>query len=437
MQPRAAALCWDPKTRLAVIAWVKRDLNEMSYRRTLVPVLAGALIWAALPCAVPAQDLAQAVADGKAAVELRYRYEFVDQDGFDENANASTLRLRLNYETADWRGFSAFAEFDQVMEVLLNDFNSGAGTSSGDRDQYPVVADPDGSDLNQLYFQYSGGDEWLARLGRQRILLDDQRYVGGVGWRQNEQTYDGASFTYGGFERTRVFYSYVANVNRIFGSDVPAGDHEQNTHLLNVKTGLTDRFDVVGYAYLIDNDDAPAFSTDTFGLRGNGALDVDFGRIALLGEYAVQSDAANNPAGFDTDYFRLQADWSREALSAGIGFESLGSDNGQGFRTPLATLHAFNGWADQFLTTPADGLEDLYLKAGYKVAGWNLQAVYHDFSAETGGEDYGSEIDVAASTTLAGRYKLLLKAARFSADSAAFADTTKIWIMVTMNFGDS
>ncbi len=382
-------------------------------------------------------SLAEVIAGGEPGVELRYRYEFVDQAGFDENANASTLRLRLNYETENWRGFSAFVEFDHLMEVLLDDFNSGAGTSSTDRNRYPVVADPNGSDLNQFYFQYSQGPDWLARLGRQRILLDDQRYVGGVGWRQNEQTYDGLSFTYAGFERTRVVYSYVANVNRIFGSDVPAGDHEQDTHLLNVKTGLTDQVDLVGYAYLIDNDDAPAFSTNTFGLRGTGALDFDFGRIALLGEYAVQSDTANNPASYDADYFRLQADWSREAFSAGIGFESLGSDTGEGFRTPLATLHAFNGWADQFLTTPGAGLEDLYLKAGYAVGGWKLQAVYHDFSAESGSEDYGSEIDIAASTTFGGRYNLLLKAARFSADAAPFADTTKIWIMLTTSFGDN
>jgi len=411
--------------------------RHRSHGNRTLAVLAGlAVTMAGHAAAAEETSVAETITAGEAAVELRYRYEFVDQDGFDENANASTLRLRLNYETGRWRGFSAFAEFDQVMEVLLDDFNSGSGTSSGDRDRYPVVADPNGSDLNQFYFQYSQGPEWLARLGRQRILLDDQRYVGGVGWRQNEQTYDGLSFTYAGFERTRVFYSYVANVNRIFGSDVPAGDHEQDTHLLNVKTGLADQVDLVGYAYLIDNDDAPAFSTDTFGLRGTGPLDLGFGRLALLGEYAVQSDAANNPASYDANYFRLQADWSRDAFSAGIGVESLGSDNGQGFRTPLATLHAFNGWADQFLATPGAGLEDLYLKAGYAVGGWKLQAVYHDFSAESGGQDYGREFDVAASTMLGGRYRLLLKAARFSADAAPFEDTTKIWMMVTTSFGD-
>lgn len=379
-------------------------------------------------------DLAAAIASGDANVDLRYRYEFVDQDAFAENANASTLRLRLNYKTGGWRDWSGFIEFDQVMEVLVDDFNSGGGTSGPNRSQYPVVADPDGSDLNQLYLQYAPNDDWKTRVGRQRILLDDQRYVGGVGWRQNEQTYDGISVEYKGFEKTRIFYSYVANVNRIFGSEVPAGDHDQDTHLLNAKVGLNEGWDVVGYAYLIDNDDAPAFSTNTFGIRVNGDFALGDGRAAVLADIARQSDAGNAPVSFDTEYFRLQGTWTLDALVLGLGYESLGSDNGQGFRTPLATLHAFNGWADQFLGTPPTGLEDLYLKAAYKLKPWSFQFVYHDFSAEAGGGDYGSEIDLSAGRGFGQRYKLLLKLAAFNADSTAFTDTTKAWLMLSAGF---
>jgi len=380
------------------------------------------------------EDIGSAIAAGDANVDLRYRYEFVDQDTFAEDANASTLRLRLNYKTGAWRGWSGFAEFDQVMEVLVDDFNSGSGTSSANRSQYPVVADPNGSDLNQLYFQYAPNEDWRTRIGRQRILLDDQRFVGGVGWRQNEQTYDALSVQYSGFEKTRLFYSYVGNVNRIFGSEVPAGDHDQDTHLLNAKVGLADGWDVVGYAYLIDNDDAPAFSTSTFGARLTGGFALGEGRAAVLADIARQSDAGNATASFDADYFRLQGTWSIDALVLGIGFESLGSDNGQGFRTPLATLHAFNGWADQFLGTPGTGLEDLYLKAAYKYQPWSFQLVYHDFSAESGSGDYGSEIDLSAGRGLGQRYKLLLKLAMFNADSTAFTDTTKAWLMLSAGF---
>lgn len=403
----------------------------MTSRLTRVCALA---LTAAGAAAETTDPLAEIVTGGDAGVELRYRYEFVDQDGFDDNAHASTLRLRLNYDTADWQGFSAFAEFDYVTEVLLDDYNSGAGTSGPDRDRFPVVPDPAGTDFNQAYLQYAPRESLRARLGRQRIILDDERYIGGVGWRQNEQTYDALSVTYDELDRTSIFYAYVTNVNRIFGSDVPAGDHEQNTHLLHVDVGVAPNLNAVGYAYLIDNDDEPAFSTNTVGVRVTGSVDPGFGNIALHGEYARQSDAANNPASFDTDYFRLQADWSQDAVSAGIGLESLGSDNEQGFRTPLATLHAFNGWADLFLATPAAGLDDLYFKFGYRVAGWQLQAIYHDFSAETGGRDYGSEIDFAAAKTFAERYAVLFKAARFDTDTPAFADTTKIWMMITAPF---
>ena len=381
-----------------------------------------------------AADIGSAITSGKVSLNLRYRYEFVDQDSFDDNANASTLLIRLNYETGAWNDWSGFVEFDEVLEVLVNDFNSGAGTSSASRNRYPVVADPNGSDLNQLYLQYAPNEDWQTRIGRERINLDDQRYVGGVGWRQNEQTYDGGSVQYKGFENTTLFYSYVANVNRIFGQTVAAGDHKHETHLLNGKVGLAKDWDVVGYAYLIDNDDAPAFSTDTFGFRVNGKLELGSETFSLLGEFATQSDAGNAPASFDADYFRLQALWNGKALNAGAGFESLGSDNGQGFRTPLATLHAFNGWADQFLATPPGGLEDLYLRVGYKYEKWNFQLIYHDFSADTGGGSYGDEIDVSANRKLGDRYGLLLKFASFSADDAPFVDTTKFWLMLTARY---
>ena len=394
--------------------------------------LATAMVLAGAPAA--ADELAGAFAAGKAAVELRYRYEFVDQASFSEDAQASTLRLRLNYETGAWRAWTGFVEFDHVFELVPDDFNSGSGTSSGSRDVYPVVADPNGPDLNQLYFQYAAGDDWRTRFGRQRILLDDERFVGGVGWRQNEQTYDAASVHFGGNARSEVFYAYVANVNRITGDTVPAGDHRQDTHLLNGSFKLSDAWKLTGYAYLIDNEDSPAFSTRTLGMSIAGDLAIGGATLKVRGEIASQADNADNPASFDTGYYRLTADWNPGAFSLGAGLESLGSDGGEAFRTPLATLHAFNGWADQFLTTPAGGLEDLFLKAGYKPGKWSLQLVWHDFSAESGSGSYGSELDLSASRKLGERYGLLLKYAAFEADDDAFADTTKFWVMLTAGY---
>lgn len=385
--------------------------------------------------------LGEAVASGKAHVALRYRYEHVDQDNLLLDADASTLRIRLNYQTEGWKGWSAFGEFDHIAEVFLDDYNSGGGTSPG-RTQYSVVADPRGSDLNQLFLQYAPSEDWQLRLGRERITLDNHRFVGNVVWRQNEQTFDGLSLIINNIPNTKLFYSYVENVNLIFGDGAvpPADDNSMNTHLLNAKIDLNETWAVTPYVYYIDNEDVASFSTSTYGARVTGKLTVGEGSIDLLAELATQSDAANNPVAYDADYAHISALWTaRSGLAVGAAFESLGGDSvspGKAFRTPLATGHAFQGWADQFLSTPASGVDDLYLTIKYIVASWNLQAVYHDFSAEAGSSDFGTELDFSAGRKLGDRYGLLLKAALFDADSAAtsFVDTNKFWVMLTANY---
>jgi hypothetical protein len=391
------------------------------------------------------QGLGEAVTSGKAKVALRYRYEHVDQDNALQNANASTLRVRLNYLTADWSNWSGFIEFDHVAEVIVNDFNSGGGTSPG-RVQYSTVADPRGSDLNQLYLQYKPSEDWNLRLGRQKILLDNHRFVGHVGWRQNEQTYDALGLNVQGIPNTTLFYSYVDNVNRIFGDKVPAGDHSVNTHLLNAKIKLSEGWAVTPYLYYIDNEDVASFSTSTYGARLTGKIAAGEGSISLQAELASQSDAANNPVSYDADYAHINALWTgKSGLALGAAFESLGGDAvspGMSFRTPLATLHAFQGWADMFILpgtiTPSAGIDDLYLTVKYKAGSWNLQAVYHDFSTEAGSSDYGTELDFSAGRKLGERYGVLLKAALFSADAASpvptHVDTDKFWVMFTANY---
>jgi hypothetical protein len=383
--------------------------------------------------------LGEAVTSGKAHVALRFRYEHVDQDNLAENANAAPLRIRLNYQTGVWNNWSAFGEFDHIAEVFLNDYNSGAGTSPG-RTQYPVVADPRGSDLNQLYVQFSPSEDWQLRLGRERITLDNHRFVGNVVWRQNEQTFDGLTLRVNSIPKTKLFYSYIENVNRIFGDSVPAGDHGVNTHLLNAKINLSDNWAITPYIYYIDNEDDVSSSTSTYGARFTGDTGLASGILSFLAEFAAQSDAADNPVNYDADYFHISALWSaKNGLSLGAAFESLGGDAlaaGMAFRTPLATGHAFQGWADQFLSTPDSGIDDAYLTVKYNLASWNLTAVYHDFSSEAGSGDFATELDLSAGRKLGDRYGLLLKAALFNADSTAtsYVDTNKFWVMLTANY---
>ena len=64
----------------------------------------------------------------------------------------------------------------------------------------------------------------------------------------------------------------------------------------------------------------------------------------------AQADRAER-AGVD----RVELAPALGALEFKLGYEELGSNAGlYGLQTPLATLHAFNGWADKFLVTPVD-----------------------------------------------------------------------------------
>ena len=130
-------------------------------------------------------SVSEMLTEGSTSLNFRYRYELVDLDGVASNANASTLKSRLTYKTAEYNGLTGVLEVDNVTVVGDEKYKTPTNGLSG----YPIVADPDGTDLNQLSLAYKA-DDFIATLGRQRILHGGQRFVGGVGFRQNEQTYD-------------------------------------------------------------------------------------------------------------------------------------------------------------------------------------------------------------------------------------------------------
>lgn len=410
--------------------------NQRKLLATLAAVSVSALA-STTGSAQAAESFTEMFTQGKASVSFLYRYEFVDQDNFAEDARASTLRGRLNFKTDDWKGFGAFAEFDYVTDVIWDDYNAGAGNTPH-KTQYPVVADPTGPDLNQAFLQWQNGDAGsLVRGGRQRIIYDNARFVGNVGWRQNEQTYDAAYFQHK-VAAVDFQLAYVWQVNRIFGDDVPAGENENSTVLGNLGYNLEGLGKLTGYYYDIDNDDVASFSTSTYGGRFAGTYKFGENAFGYALEYAHQSDAHNNPLAYSANYYRIDASLGIGKVTPYVGYESLGGDDskaGTSFRTPLATLHAFNGWADMFLTTPDAGLNDLFVGVKGALGRWNWDALYHDFDAESGSKSFGSEIDASIGRKFAEKYSVLFKAALFDAsESSPYPDTTKVWVQLTANF---
>ncbi len=399
-------------------------------------LVAVALIATATPLPATAASGTGSAA-GKFGIEFRYRLEHVDVDGFAEDALAATLRTRINFTSGEWQGFSAFAEGDYVTEVGPDDYNAGAGNSPG-KTGFPVVADPHGTDLNQAWLQWQQKGGLKARAGRQRIIYDNARFVGNVGWRQNEQTYDGLYLQHPVGESGIFQLAWVDQVNRIFGNDVPAGKNNNNTWLANLGWQLPGVGKISGYYYAVDNRDVSSFSTATAGLRLAGSRKLGSADLGYLLEYARQTDAHNNPVDFSARYFRLEASAEVGGLTLLAGLESLGGDSrqsGASFRTPLATLHAFNGWADTFLSTPDAGLVDVFGGIKGQISSWKWDVYYHDFGAESGPGRFGQELDASLSRAFAERYTVLFKVAWFDARrESVYADTYKWWVQLTAGF---
>ena len=194
-------------------------------------------------------------------------------------------------------------------------------------------------------------------------------------------------------------------------------------------------WDVTAYAYLLDLEDSSLSSNQTIGVRINGRKDLgDRFAARYTVEYAHQKNYADNPNRYNADYFLLEGALTAAGITGKLGYEVLQGGPVQAFQTPLATLHAFQGWTDKFLATPADGIEDLYVSVGTKVYGANVSLAYHRFSRELGGPDYGSEWNLVFKKPFADRYSLVLKYADYDARSHG-TDTQKFWVMLTGNFG--
>lgn len=347
-----------------------------------------------------ADTFKEALLEGTPYIDARYRFEYVEQDGLTDDAEASTLRTRVGYKTGSYENFTAVIEFENITQIGDDDYND---TLNG-RTTYPVVADVENTEVNQSYLQYTGIPETTVKLGRQVITLDGHRFVGHVGWRQNNQTFDAVTISNKGLPDTELTYSYINGVNRIFGDDSPAGDWDSDSHLFNISNTSTPLGKIVAYSYLLDFEtDAPALSSQSYGISLTGKQKLSENVTGSYhGEYAYQMDFGPNTTDYDADYYHISGGLGCHGLTATVGYEVLGSDNGMAaFTTPLATLHKWNGWADVFLATPANGLEDFYVDVTYKVSGIEgdleflngllAKVQYHDYSAEEGSMDYGTE----------------------------------------------
>ncbi|MEM1197547.1 MAG: alginate export family protein [Pseudomonadota bacterium] len=365
-------------------------------------------------------------------LDMRFRVETADQDTFAEDASSITVRTRAG-ANIKLNNFSFLAEGEGTFQID-DDYNDTI--PSNGIEPFPVIADPESFELNRIQIAYKD-DDLSATVGRQRIILDDARFIGNVGWRQNEQTFDAAraQATIG---PVTIDQTYAISQRTIFGSESPNSSFDGDFLFTNVALPL-DKVKIVGFRYEYDYDDRIAFSSETYGATASASLPAGPIKVGLKGSYATQSDTGGNLTDYSADYYLVEGSVTFFGFTLRGQHEVLGSDDGiQAFQTPLSTAHKFNGYADLFLVTPAEGLQDTNVRVSKKFkfdglpSGVNVQLTYHDFQSDFGDLDYGTEIDAVVSFKV-GDIALLAKYGDYDTDGFG-PDTTRFTIQAGISF---
>lgn len=413
--------------------------------RRLIGTLAALLL---VPAIGHTQSNTPAIPDflgGKVSFDTRLRYESAS-DELARDANALTLRSALKWTSGPLFGNRALSG---VVEVENTVALGGADYSDGESNRGTIlIADPSGTELNQMFLAYRFAKGLRARIGRQPISYGDERFVGTVAFRQNHQTFDAISLNHVSSDDWALNYAYVINVNRIFGDgadDSPAGqlgDHEQNTHLLNVVFKGWPIGELETYAYLIDNKDFQRASADTYGMRFNGSVRPQRLTYLYTLEHASQHSRSDNPRDYSAKFWRASAGISYKRISFQLTQERLGSDDDTGFITPFATLHRFQGWADKFAAaTPDEGLVANFLTIAGRWPGFRYRIQYHDFDTDIGSQNIGREFGLHVQHRIRQDFLVGIKYADYRADDDGLqaggfdTDTRRLFLTVSGKFG--
>lgn len=378
-------------------------------------------------------SLGEAVSSGKLVFSLRPRYEYVDQANFTETAEALTNRTLFGWQTGSWHALSGRAEVINVGQFVDN-YND---TLNG-KTQYPVIADPDYTGINQLYLDYAGIPDTLVRGGTQSIVLDQARFIGNVQFRQVMQVFNAVTAENKSLKDTDLYAGYLWRVRTVTTKQL-----QTSTTLLHGRYALTPNDDLIAFGYFQDQYNAipgTAFqgpaptntSNEILGIRSSGAHPVsDAWKLLYIAEYATQTDYAGGDSRIDADYLHLGAGPQIGSHSIRIDYELLSSNDGRyAFQTPLGTNHLYQGWADQFLVTPPQGLRDTYASYKGMIRKLSLQAAYHQFEADQGGVDFGDELDLGVSYPLLKKLVGQIEYADYQAGDPASgkSDVTKWWL---------
>lgn len=454
--------------------------------------------------ALPEYTFMDAVKTGKNMTNFRLRYEFVEQDGLQpatftsatntanptatselKDAHALTLRSLVGWQTAPYKNFSFAAQLINVSKFVdnyndgTNGFRINGGTNQNSNIEYAKIVDPDFTDINQLYIDWTGIKNTRVRAGRQQVNLDNVRFIGDIGFRQIMQVFDGVSVLNKSIPDTEIFAAHFEEITQI--TSVQRGG---DLDLLNVRYRISPTEFLVGYGYLsnveelgfgnawfgagtLNNNGQPNLTADqsnkTFGVRLDGTHPFNPNvRMHYTAEYAKQDDYSGGDKRIDAHYYKLGIGGGYDNFNMRIDQELLSSnDNLYAFQTPYGTNHLFQGWVDKFLATPRSGIKDTFVTATYKLGDFLFFADYHlidsdeDFNTVGGGtatkgDRYGKEWNAAVTWNIDKNWMTKVEYGKYTEDdhyaptanvanSVAgnrnrIRDTEKFWVTAMYTF---
>ena len=397
------------------------------------------VVWLLLGCISIASDVIaeeqsfmSAIEEGKANLSLRARYEDVNIPK--QGAQALTLRSRLTYQTKSYHLFSALIEFDDVT-AIPDDENYFTGVNGQTDDA--VIQDAEGTELNRAWLAYDIANT-LFKYGRQNVSLDNERFFGKDAWRQNEQTFSGLSAFNESLNYLRIRLAQLNQVEGVEGESNKIGKRDLNAQLVNIEYRGFPNSQLAIYGYWIESDYLDnQEDTVSYGARFSGHI-KNSPEIDYAFEYALQKDRDDNLIDYSAAYSLMEFGVRYNGVRVGVGQEVLGADGEGYFVTPLASLHEFQGWTDQFqnqgLGNIEGGIQDRFMSVGYACSDYfHVNAMYHEFKSEGQGfGDLGSEWGVEVEGDI-NHYNVKLKYAEYSRDNYG-VDTDKVWVSIGAKF---
>lgn len=433
--------------------------------------------------ALPEYTFLDAIKGGKNMTSVRLRYEEVQQDGNGpagtpaatkklQDGQAFTMRSLIGWQTAPFHNLSFAAQLIDVSK-LKDEYNDGTSSKNinglsnqAGHEQYAKIVDPDDTDINQLYVDWTGIKNTKFRVGRQQINLDNVRFIGDIGFRQVMQVFDGVSLLNKSIPDTEVFLAHIENVKQIN----TRMRYDGSLEIANLKYRISPTESVTGYGYFSKFQNlgfglgwfgatVPANakadqSNQTLGLRLDGIRKLnDDWKAMYTAEYAKQSDYENGDSRIDAHYYKVGGGAMFGNFGLRIDEELLSSNDGNyAFQTPFGTNHLFQGWVDKFLVTPKQGIKDDFVTATYKIGDFAFFADYHLITSDENfnkigggtGDKYGKEWNVAATYTVSKNIMTKVEYGKFTEDDAYkasptakagnFRDTEKLWLTAMYTF---